>query len=154
MHLQLGPQSPKYDLKHHEVKGMPYNPPTPFESVLPYSHPFLCYRPFWDKCTEWAQNVLEVKVPRTCFCYPHPSLGRFPNFNPFCLMASCFRVTSNFDMFETSSPNDPKMTLNLGTDIITYLVNSYLSTKFGVNSLQIPTDTRTMTLTLPTVNQS
>ncbi len=35
------------------------SPSPKFQSVLLYHQPFLRYKPFWEKCTEWPQNDLE-----------------------------------------------------------------------------------------------
>ena len=51
------------------------------QSILLCDQPFSICRPFWDKCTKWAQNDLE---PYKVKCkYMHYQCRRVSNFSPF-----------------------------------------------------------------------
>ncbi len=99
-------------LEHYKLKCSPYvlivSIIPKFHSVTLYDQPFLRYRAFWDKCTEWPQNDLEPYKFK-CTPYIYTYCPRVSNFTQFCSTISLFQHTGHF---ETSAPNDPKMTLN------------------------------------------
>ncbi len=90
-------------------------PSSKFQPILLYRQPFLRYRPLWDRCTEspkWPQTIIGQGIPYSFYRYP-PAFY----FNPFHSTATLFQVTV---YFETSTPNDPKLTFNtMGSKIPT-----------------------------------
>ena len=78
-------------------------PGSQIHSVLLYDEPFLSYRPFWDKCTEWPQTDLEpYKFKGTPYML---LVSASPKFYSISLYETHFWVIGHF---ETSAPNDPK----------------------------------------------
>ena len=58
-------QAQRYSIYHYMILVSL----SPNHSVSIYNHPFSSYRPFWHKCTEWAQinaNTTRSKVPHIC----------------------------------------------------------------------------------------
>ena len=95
------------------LKGQRYSiyisqlsPSRKFPSFSLHDQPFSSYMPVWDKCTpQITLNTKRSKVPRMHIT----TTPRVPNLIPFRSTASRFWVTGKF---ETSAPNDLKMTLN------------------------------------------
>ena len=75
-----------------------------FHSASVYDQPFLIYRPFWDKCTEWPQNdlkpykVKDINIPIYLLL-----VSASPKFHPFSSNTRCCWVASHF---EKKAPND------------------------------------------------
>ncbi len=109
--LTLNPTRPNYPIYVLLVSTSPK-----FHSISLYYVPFLKYRPFWDKCTERPQ--IDLKPYKVELPYMYNICLRVSNFTPFCSMTSCFRVIGHF---ETSAPNDPRMTLNTARSKVHYI---------------------------------
>ncbi len=78
-------------------------------SISLYDESFPKYRPFWDKCTEWPQNdldMLKVKNINMHAAY----IPEAQTFVSFALPWAIFELQSNFGK---NSPNDPKMTWHI-----------------------------------------
>ncbi len=93
-----------------------------FQSFSLYGHPSSSYIPFWDKCTQWPPKwrwtLIGQRYPIYMLQLP-PS----PKIRSVLLYGQPFWVTGHF---ETSAPNDIKMTLNTKRSKMPHIIyNNY-----------------------------
>ncbi len=83
------PNDPKMTLYTTRSKGLHIAVTSIHESqILLYDQPFLRYRPFWDKWTEWPQNYLRYIWPCRVQSQMHPiCIASIPEFQISVLFA-------------------------------------------------------------------
>ena len=88
-------------IPHICITDIPRSPK--FQSISIHGQPFLRYRQFWEKCTEWHQNDLEpCKIKCTIYVLLVIPRRKFQ----FPSIASRFRVA---DHFETNAKKMPEI---------------------------------------------